>query len=94
MPYIPLEDRPHYQDALKEIASKIPDDHTKRSGHMNYVISRLISLVYGKELKYWQYNEIMGFLSGIDKEFYRRYAAPYEDKKIDSCGDLDDLPIT
>jgi hypothetical protein len=92
MPYIDNDDRTQYIPLIKEISKLVPNDHTKRSGHMNFIISRLIKDVYGYEpgkyLKYWQWNEIKGFLSCITEEIGRRYIAPYEDQKIKENGDI------
>lgn len=93
MPYIPSEDRPQYQEALTELAMLIPKDRTKRCGHMNYIVSLLIEKVYGKEMRYCDYNEVCGVLSCIKDELYRRKVGPYEDKAILKNGDLSDLPI-
>lgn len=91
MPYIPKADRGAYQEAIAEIASKIPDDRMSRAGHMNYVMSLLINRVYGDRMRYADHNEVMGLLSCVQAEFYRRFTAPYEDEKIESDGDLTEL---
>jgi hypothetical protein len=91
MPYIPREDRKQYQDAIKEIAEKIPEDRMQRPGHINYIVSLLLDKVYGPEMRYSDHNEAIGVLSCIQAELYRRKTAPYEDLKIDSEGDLQDL---
>lgn len=91
MPYIPKEDRPQYQNLLIELSKLIPRDYTKRSGHMNYVISLLIEKVYGTKLRYYEYNEIKGFLGCIDSEFYRSKTGPYEDEAKEKNGDLSEL---
>lgn len=91
MPYIPKEDRYQYQNLLEELSKIIPQDTTKRCGHMNYVISLLIEKVYGTKLRYFEYNEIKGLLGCIDAEIYRRKTGPYEDKAIEKNGDLSEL---
>jgi hypothetical protein len=92
MPYIPLNDRTQYQEAIRELAILIPKDRTKRCGHMNYVISLLIEKVYGKEMRYADHNEIVGLLTCAKDELYRIKTGPYEDKAIEKNGDLSDLP--
>lgn len=92
MPYIKKADRVPYQDAINELARMVPGDRESRPGHMNYIVSRLIQKVYGDKMRYCDYNEVMGFLQGVNLEFYRRQAAPYEDTKIVSEGDLHELP--
>lgn len=88
MPYIPLEDRDQYQNSINNIVSLIPKDIQKRPGHMNYVISLLIDKVYGYNVRYSDYNEIVGLLECAKMELYRRKTAPYEDKAIEKNGDL------
>jgi hypothetical protein len=92
MPYIPLEDRVQYQEALTEISMLIPKDRTKRCGHMNYVISLLIEKVYGKEMRYADHNEVVGVLTCAKNELYRVKTGPYEDLAIAKNGDLSVLP--
>ena len=91
MPYIKRSERASYQGVLSELASLIPAERERRAGHLNYVISLLLEKVYGAEKRYVDHNEIMGLLSCVQREFYRRFTAPYEDKKIREEGDLTDL---
>lgn len=92
MPYIKKKDRVQYQDAINELARMVPSDRELRPGHMNYIVSRLVQVVYGDKMRYCDHNEVMGFLAGVQAEFYRRFTAPYEDEKIKSEGDLHELP--
>ena len=82
MPYIPKKDRAKYQSLLNELAGLVPKEHQSRAGNINYIVSLLLSKVYGEEIRYADHNEIIGVLTCIKDEFYRRYTAPYEDKKI------------
>ncbi len=91
MPYIGKKDRQPYQAVLTELASLIPQDRMARPGHINYVVSLLLEKVYGKDLRYADHNEVVGVLTCIADEFYRRKTAPYEDIKIKEEGDLTDL---
>ena len=91
MPYIKRSERAQYQELLEELAKRIPEDRSARPGHMNYVVSLFIEKVYGKQMRYADHNEVMGFLAGVSQEFYRRKTAPYEDQKIREEGDLNDL---
>jgi hypothetical protein len=75
MPYIAAEVRPPYEELIKSLARTIreaTEDHTKRAGHLNYVVTRLLLDTYGRELLYWQHNEIFGMLECCKQEFYRR----------------------
>ncbi len=91
MPYIGRQDRGQYQELLNELAKIIPQDRMARPGHMNYIVSLLIEKVYGSSMRYSDHNEVIGVLSSIQLEFYRRKTAPYEDLKIKEEGDLTDL---
>lgn len=92
MPYISRNDRPKYQTLINELAALVPADPKERPGNMNYVISLLINKVYGSAMRYADHNEVLGVLSGVSQEFYRRFTAPYEDKKIVEQGDLTECP--
>lgn len=60
------------------------------AGELNYVITRVIDnyLADKGELRYANINEVMGVLECAKQEFYRRVAAPYEDKKKLESGDV------
>lgn len=70
------------------------DDHSdqedpKNAGELNYVLTTIIrDYFYGNGGRYQQINDIMGALEGAKTEFYRRVAAPYEDEKIKTNGDV------
>ncbi len=91
MPYIKREQRHRYQAVLTELAGLISQDRAERAGHINYVVSSLLDKVYGSEMRYADHNEVIGVLSCIQLEFYRRKTAPYEEIKIESEGDLREL---
>lgn len=91
MPYIAPEDRPQYESLMTALADKIREatvDPTKRAGHLNYIITTLLLKTYGRELRYWQHNEIIGMLECCKQEFYRRQTASYEDACIEKNGDV------
>jgi len=48
-------------------------------GDMNYVIFRLLYLKWERVRKYATAEAMMGTLSCVTREFYRRCVAPYED---------------
>lgn len=77
MPYIKEYDR--------DRAENIPDN----PGELNFAITKLcIEYMTRFGLKYANINDVMGALEGAKAEFYRRVAAPYEDKKIFENGDV------
>jgi hypothetical protein len=91
MPYIAADERTQYEDLIESLAKTIREatgDHAKRAGHLNYVITRLLLDTYGRELRYWQHNEIIGMLECCKQEFYRRQTAPYEEACIAKSGDV------
>lgn len=91
MPYIPKSDRKQYQHIISELAKLVPEERMSRPGHMNYLISLLINKVYGSDIRYADHNEVIGMLTCVKDEFYRRNTAPYEDLKIYSEGDLTEV---
>lgn len=58
------------------------------SGQLNYKITQLCTEFLGTQPSYDSINEIVGILECAKLEFYRRVAAPYEDKKIQENGDV------
>lgn len=81
MPYIKPEDR----EALENDLDRSPEN----AGELNYIISRLCWYYYEQHgSRYAQINDIVGALEGAKMEFYRRVAAPYEDKKRLENGDV------
>jgi hypothetical protein len=60
-------------------------------GELNYTITKLLTNYATKNYHhfgYTQMNELVGVLECAKLEFYRRVAAPYEDKKITENGDV------
>ena len=93
MPYIKQENRPRLDshiDALaleiKKITEESNDSHAF-AGLLNYTCTRL-ALGIIPEKRYWAIALIAGVLQNIGDEFYRRYAAPYEDEQIQKNGDV------
>ncbi len=79
MPYI----KPEQRERLAK--GENPTD----SGELNYTITRiLLQYLERKGKNYAHINEIMGVLNCVTQEFYRRWAAPYEDQKIQENGDV------
>lgn len=58
-------------------------------GELNFLFTSLAWQYFqlnGKD--YQSVNDVLGALEGAKLEFYRRVAAPYEDKKIEENGDV------
>lgn len=66
----------------------------KDPGELNYAITILIlDYIYSKRdergaIKYQDINDVLGAVEGAKLEFYRRFAAEYEDDKIKENGDV------
>lgn len=83
MPYINQSDRP------------VVFAHPETPGELNYCLT-MVALEYlkAKGQSYTTINTIMGAFDCAAKEFYRRVAVPYEQKKIAENGDVYlDVPI-
>jgi len=79
MPYIKKEQREKIKQGQK------PQD----VGELNYFLTtQVLDYLQRKGRSYATFNEIMGVLSCVTQEFYRRWALPYEDQKILENGDV------
>lgn len=98
MPYIAQKDREDLDPLIDELASRIvahaKDYHYDGAfaGLLNYVSTRLalkiVRTQFGK-MRYWIIAIITGTFKNVADEFYRRLAAPYEDKQIAKNKDVD-----
>jgi hypothetical protein len=87
MPYINKDLRDKVDTKLMDLAKAIREcGIDNRAGVLNYSISVLLGQLYSK--KYSEINEAVGMLDCSKLEFYRRFAAPYEDTKIKENGDV------
>lgn len=87
MPYIKIEARGKYEEALKEIIGILKAQPVESiDGDLNYIITRILKESY--PLRYFNLNRAVGVLECCKLEFYRRVAAPYEDTKIKENGDV------
>lgn len=84
MPYIKEEFRKELNTHIDDFANKIIELHQKhnqtRDGLLNYSLTRLFNQVYA-DARYHDLNELIGMLECCKLEYYRKYAAPYEDLK-------------
>jgi len=88
MPYIKREKRAELDLLVKQVVDvikRIPDEEV--DGHLNYLFTRILKALYTPS--YLRYERVIGLLSCIQHEFYRRWVAPYEDEKIRMHGDID-----
>ncbi len=76
MPYIKAEDRKRAEFA------------PSTAGELNFAITALVLVFFGKNPNYQRFNDVIGALEGAKLELYRRRIAPYEDTKIVENGDV------
>ncbi|MFH0831952.1 MAG: hypothetical protein V1886_03775 [archaeon] len=87
MPYIKQDERKQYEKFIGDIIQilkKVPAE--QQDGALNYIVSKILLGVY--EPRYFNFNRAVGVLECIKQEFYRRFVAGYEDKKIKENGDI------
>ena len=91
MPYIPKEDRPEIDKNIEPLAEVVKKGAGKYGGDyegiLNYTITKLVLLVL-PERRYKHVARITGVLENVKQEFYRRFAAKYEDEQIEKNGDV------
>jgi Domain of unknown function (DUF6899) len=97
MPYIKTEYRTALDAKIADLARSIADlarslpDETAFAGLLNYACTSLaiqvVELRFGK-LRYGTIATVTGVFKNIADEFYRRVAAPYEDRQIAHNGDV------
>lgn len=90
MPYIKQEDRKKFDSLIEDVVDALTDHGfaNHKPGELNYFVSRVITEIFRKNPSYTLGNSIDGTLGCIEKEFYRRILAPYEDSKIKENGDI------
>lgn len=98
MPYIAEDKRKVLDpivDNLRRALARLEEDDDMNSmgGNINYVITKLLRLVYGTQ-GYNNIQEAVGILECVKLEHYRTIAAPYENQKRFENGDVNsDVPI-
>lgn len=93
MPYIKQYKREVLDSAIDEVVNALrelesDDPANSFAGNLNYLISSILYKSYGGQPRYDDINEIVGMLECCKMEFYRRIAAPVENKKIVENGDV------
>lgn len=77
MPYIPQENRKGRVYAGEMSV-----------GELNYYLTRFLDTWLGDDICYAKLMAVIGTLECVKQEFYRRVAAPYEDRKMAENGDV------
>lgn len=96
MPYIKQELRNKIDIEIDNLTQAIVanSDEDSIEGILNYTITSLLASLpqpYNKVVPNWRYkwiNRAIGVLECVKFEFYRRLAGPYEDKAIETNGDI------
>lgn len=90
MPYIKQTDRENLDESIGRLAVEINMVDDGKAGKLNYSITKLIGETYGpiENLRYSDFNEIIGMLECCKMEFYRKQCAPYEDIKLKENGSV------
>lgn len=94
MPYILQADRQQIlNQSIEKLKHKIASfNKDEVEGAMNYSITSLLEAIPGaSDSPVWKYrfiNRAIGVLECVKLEFYRRLAAPYEDRAIKKNGDI------
>lgn len=82
MPYIPENERPPIDAALKHLPANLTP------GQINYLITQVSDQkIEDAGLSYATINDLIGVLECAKLELYRRIAGPYEDLKVSRNGD-------
>ena len=87
MPYIKSDARRIYDLPLQTIIKRLKEGGNN-PGEVNYCLSTIIWHLFDGLPSYSTANSLLGVLSAVEQEFYRRRVMPYEDKKIIENGDL------
>ena len=98
MPYIAPELRQELDPLIDALAQRLADQAQAAgsdgafTGLLNYACTRLalgvIRRRFGR-LRYWLIAATTGVFHNMATEFYRRLAAPYEDRQMALSGDVD-----
>ena len=84
MPYTPQKDREKFDPLINRLAEIL---NRGTDGDVNYVITRLVDLVYSG-MGYTQLNAALGVLEAVKQEYYRRVVTPYENERREQNGDV------
>ncbi len=92
MPYIKQDKRDVLDIAINDLHRvlvnlEVDDETNNLEGNLNYTITRLLRMCYGKS--YSEINAAVGMLNCVILEHYRTVAAPVEDQKRFDNGDVE-----
>ena len=97
MPYVKPDYRSALDPAIRELSERIAElahrmpEETAFAGLLNYACTslamRVIEARFG-QIRYGTIATVTGVFKNVADEFYRRVATPYEDRQIETNGDL------
>ena len=96
MPYISEDRRDVLEPAVSKIVTAFHElnqlDNKLCAGDLNYLITVVChEYIRANDMCYQTFNDIMGALSGVDKELYRVMTGPYEEVKRIKNGRVSDI---
>jgi hypothetical protein len=98
MPYIAPQQRRELDPLIEALAERLAFQAEAAgydgafTGLLNYTCTRLALAVVRRRfgrLRYWLIAAVTGVFHTMAEEFYRRLAAPYEDRQMAQTGDVD-----
>jgi hypothetical protein len=88
MPYIKTERRIDLLEIkLKDLIAK-PWRYLEGAGDLTFILSSIVTQAFRQNKKYETAAMLLGTLSAVSQELYRREIAPYENGKIIENGDI------
>ncbi len=87
MPYTKQEERDNYNDWLNALIVDLKEQGFP-PGDVTYVVYKIVGHWFKDKPKYQTICEVRGMLAGVLSEFDRKFAFPYEDKKIEDNGGI------
>lgn len=88
MPYISQDKRDNLDPIIEQLRGalakiELDSDSNNTEGNINYIFTKLLIDIYGDHTNtsYKNINDVMGLLSSVSHEYYRKVAAPYENQK-------------
>ena len=91
MPYVEMELRDKLASPISTLAESIVEEYpwwADAAGALNYAITCLCLQVMPDQPHYGDLATVVGILETAKLEFYRKLAAPYEDKKCAKNGEV------
>lgn len=89
MPYIKQEERRRIETGSPESPISTLGRRCRTPGELNYALTSIcLEYLDNGPLKYADYNEVIGVLTCVIQELYRREVSRYEDEKSVINGDV------